>query len=795
MRCDPRVVSLKGIQVIDGTIENGNHLRAFVGVEHGFSEDVLTLYRRPSSDKASRIRSFNFPVYKDKQINSLLNSVKNRFVPIKIETNDPSLTLNARIKLLEIDQLATFEISFPSLVGYLEIRSSRPKLTTKIFGKLADEMNGSDILVQSGQKEGPSRPDMSTLTLRNYERTGMKIGKVASTLSRINDSWIGRTAKKIFQPISDIFKPQTPVKVMALYDGELVMTERSDPQGHVSLINVPLDEIRITLPFEYGFRVEFILMEEDAEKEGHWVKVEELPGPQTLLSMDDPYHRFHLFEKLLKERFWPDVQNRILMRPEATGMDGWERVRRFYGEAIFYELMELLNDIYDKQGWIQRPIWGSRVTRGRRGCQSVYALRKYDPEQLAFLITLTLDVNIATLVGLHTVDRGQHQNPKLPERTLDPYTLQKYGVADWRQKFDYKVEGRWSFLPYKERKWSSYFSDRYAYIYYDLHKDTTPPVVGKTITESRTLDSVEVGSESGVPARFYKVGLSWNIEQDLRSALNIAYDVYRDGEHLTAEKPFTPAQTEEKPLLMNIPGRNISFHHTLPRIPPFSPPSEVIPAKFQYVDDRALFGSAVYAVEAVDIHGRYSSDRNPHSHTVQAAVPIPTPNSLRAEIRRREIDGFEVVARWDWPKDHRELAPDWVRFEVFFHEGAHRPALNGAVFWIEKHPSDPTLGKFLMEAFCDSASSPVVLRGLSSSSDKLCLRSTGRTYDVNGISTSSGPRTGVGIINSTITAKTRKGVNAPPTMLAGTRSILLNRSGGTIIKVPFLLLESAESRP
>ena len=43
MNCDPRVVSLKGIQVIDGDVEDGNHLRAFVGTEHGFARDDLKL--------------------------------------------------------------------------------------------------------------------------------------------------------------------------------------------------------------------------------------------------------------------------------------------------------------------------------------------------------------------------------------------------------------------------------------------------------------------------------------------------------------------------------------------------------------------------------------------------------------------------------------------------------------------------------------------------------------------------------------------------------------------------------
>lgn len=778
MKCDPRVVSLTGIQAAGGTVESGNHLRAFVGVEHGFFESDLAVYRRQHVDKLDRLMSFTLPVRKNKQLIAGWREAPSQPIPIEIETDDPSLTLSGRIRIAESGQLATLEISIPALVGYLEIRASRVPCIpgfASMLGELPDNIRGSDILVLSDNTVGSTGRNVRLL---NRARTGLRVSRTAKTLSRLSNSRIGRAINRFLWRICNALRPLARMEVVALYDGELVATEQADRQGHISLTNVPLDEIRITAPLEYGFRVDFLLMEEDAVQ-GDWVKVERLPGPQKLLDLFDPQNPHELFERLLRTRFWPDVHNRFVERGQDTDTAGWPAITTLYGAGNFEELIDLIGESFGQPSQsIQRLNLGPRVARGLRGYQSMYTARNYDPEQLAFLITPTLDVNIATLLGLHTVDRGQ--DPKLPGRGDDPAVLKKYTVTDWKQKFDYKVQGKWAHL-----------ADIHAYVYYDLSRATTPPIFGKAVDESRTLDGVEVGSESGELARFYKVGLRWDITQDHRSAVNIAYDVYRDSQLLTIE-PMTPARAEEKPATLDIPGRNIQFHRSLPVIPPFSRPHEITPAPFQYVDAGARFGEAKYAVESVDIHGRYSRDGVTYTHQIETAVPIPVPSALKAEIRPAPGVSFDVVVRWDWPEDHRALALDWVRFEVFFHDGVHRVALNGAVLWVEKHPSEAALGKFRMQAFIDSANSPVPPSSLSGMSDNLLLRSSGRTYPIGEVSSTAGPQQGVGLINNTVTGKARVGANIPPAMPDGSRGVLMKRATDALLRVPFFLLGTAE---
>jgi hypothetical protein len=780
MRCDSRVVSLRGIQVVNDTVEDGNHLQAFVGTEHGFFKDVLTIYRRSHADKLARLRYLQIPVRKDELLASIRPDLWGRKIPVTLETNDPTLKLPARLCIAKSREVATLEISFPGLVGYLEMHvrhSFGIPGPASILSDLQDRIHGSDIFVLSADGAGPH------LTLRNRSRTGLRVSKIIRMLSRFRDHRIVRAMSRLLGRIGSVLRPQAVMKVVALYDGELVTIEGGDVQGGVSLTNVPLDEIRITAPLSYGFRIEFLLMEEDAAQ-GAWTKVEDLPGPQKMLDWLDTHNAAQVFDRLLRTRFWPDVRNRFLNRGQPGESVGWPAIRQLYGGQdlqSFRELADLVRMVYEGPGWVQRIVFGPRVAGGHRSYQSVYSMRNYDPDQLALLITLALDVNIATLLGLNTVDRGQH--PELPERTLDAGILKKHQVVDWRQGFDYKVQGRWPHL-----------QDIYTFIYYDLDESTTPHVEGKVIAESETLGGVEVGvdEDGSTPVRFYKVGLRWDIAQDHRNALLIAYDIYRDSQLLTVEKPMTPARAEEKPTEININGRSVPFHPSLPVIPPFSPPQEIGPAEFQYVDTGARFGTTTYTVESVDIFGRYSADHITRSHQVKAPVPIPGPADLRAEIRQTEDGGFEVVTRWDWPAGHRALAPDWVRFEVFFHD-KYKAGLYGTILWIEKQSTGSASSKFAIEAFVDTRNLPVPLESLSSVSDNsLLLRSAGRTYHVSEITVHDGVRPGVGLISSKIEAKDRVGSIMLSAMLDGTRGVLLKRSSGGVLRVPFLVSGTAE---
>jgi hypothetical protein len=786
MKCDPRVVSLKGIQSEHGTVEDGNHLRVFVGTDHGFFEDSLTVYRRPHVDKLARLLFFKVPIKKKGFLPTRPNGWQRKKFYITIETNHPSLTLSGRLSVVESENSFTLEISFPELVGYLEMqahRSFRLPGLTKTLGDAQDKIYGSDVFVLSEKgklsEEGSRYKRQASLILRNRARTGLREGWVARFLSRLSDYTTVRALGKLISGIGVLLWPRSELEVLALYDSEFVAAERADSYGRLSLINVPLNEIRITAPLDYGFEVDFLLMEEDSVK-GGWTKVETLPGPRTLLTTADEDGTSHVFENLLRTRFWPDVKNRLLKRGQAGNQAGRPAISELYGAENFDELIALVSETYKAQGWIQRLILGPRLGGLYREYKSAYVVRDYDPDQLALLLTLTLDVNIATLLGLHTVDRGQHSD--LPEKTLDTEVLKKYLAANWRRKFDYKVEGKWPHL-----------MNTYAYVYYDLHKDTSLAVSGKAIEDSQTLSGIEVSSgEDGNPNRLYKVGLRWDIKQHHRGAIEIAYDVFRNGHQLTFEKPITPARDQIRPTTMEMHGQTIPFHRSLPAIPPFSEPQEVVPAEFQYVDTEARFGTATYDVESVDIHGRYSVDRKSRSHQVEGIVPIPVPNDLRAEVKKLDDGTYDVVTRWDWPNGHRELAPDWVRFEVFFHDGPHRVGLKGSILWIEKDTSAGPNHSFTIEAFVDTANFPVPLSDLSNIADGLLLRAAGRSYYISDINSRAGPRAGVDIVSCGLEAKRRKGSATPPAMPDGTRGLLMISSADELLRIPFFISGTVE---
>ena len=131
MRCDPQILNLKGFQS-EGrarTIEYGNHLRAFIGSDNGAPETQLRYYRRNHREKElkSFFKSFKIPIEKSKLSEGTMQGVE---IPIKIETNDPLLTLNATIHL-DLEQI-TMRIKFPSLIGYLEIESFRTPILIPI---------------------------------------------------------------------------------------------------------------------------------------------------------------------------------------------------------------------------------------------------------------------------------------------------------------------------------------------------------------------------------------------------------------------------------------------------------------------------------------------------------------------------------------------------------------------------------------------------------------------------------------------------------------------------------------
>src|SRR5712691_6244919 len=170
MKCNPRVVKLEGIQATSGNVEPGNHLRAFVGVEHGFFKDALTVYRRPAADKQSRLRIVRWPIHISSETIRSIQTAPGQAAPIAIETTDPLLTLQGSLAIDESQALVTLNVSFPSLVGYLILRAFPYRA---MASSSADMLVGTDVLTgASSASRGAVRKQTSrpAFTLRNRGR-------------------------------------------------------------------------------------------------------------------------------------------------------------------------------------------------------------------------------------------------------------------------------------------------------------------------------------------------------------------------------------------------------------------------------------------------------------------------------------------------------------------------------------------------------------------------------------------------------------------------------------------------
>lgn len=746
MRCDPRVIKLEGVQLEGTDVEDGNHLRAFVGVEHGFFDDRLGVYRRPAGTKQSRLRSIKWPVRIPPSVVERVRTAGGSPVPIDVETTDPELKLSGSVGFNAATNVITIALTFPQPVGYLELQLFAHQATALAA---SDTTHGAGVLTHEGGKDG-------RLSLRNRAGTGMHTGRAAGALAWLIANSAGRL---------DIQGLRNRLEAIALYGGEFVARQKVNLDGRLSLVNVPLTEVHLIFPPGLGFQIEFLLMEDDCSA-GAWEKVEEMPGPARLLEDARELGAGAAFQRLVRRRFWPDVQNRFTSAPH-----GWNAIGAGYGGPRFVELLAIVEGIYAGPGWVRMVERGPRVSGGDRARETLYVTRNYDPERVGFLNLLTQDVNIATLVGLHTVDRGQ--NPELAPRTLDPAELKQAGIKEWRQPFDYKVQGIWPHL------------GECAYVFYDVGARAARALTGPAITKTETLDGMNV-RESETPARTFNVGLAWDIRQDVRGPTVIAYDVHRGSVHVTAEGPATPARNEETPRTMTLGGLQLVFHPSLPRIPPFTKPTEVKAASFQHVDSTAAYGSTAYAVEAVDVHGRRSATNLRRNHDTSPDVPIPLPVNILADVRPSGGGGFEIVTRWDWLYEQRRQAPDLARFDVFFHAGALRASLKGAVLWVEKDPEGADDSSFVVTGYAQISASAAQAEALDETGTTLILKSEGRKYRVRDVEIQAGSAAEVSTFSGAFKAKPRKGAASPSAVDQTTRCMLFIRQSEGVLKVPCL---------
>lgn len=776
MKCSPRVVSLQGIHSTGDNIEYGNHLRTFIGVEHGFPADLLKVYRRPSTKGNRYINGFRIPITKGILLYQL-NQNPSKKVKINIQTSAPFSTLPAEIQLDEASNLLTYRINFHGLVGFLTIQAQRnPIHIFKWLNSWLDRLRKASSFISPKIKSTRGKSISGKIMLK----TPREFNNRSSTTAQKNFGFIGEIISVLSRFLSYclrvILKWQT-INLVALYEQEFVAEKQSDSQGRLSLINIPLDEIHLTAPAKYGIELEFILMENDSES-GGWMEVETVPcGGKVLDLANNSGNSSDFIEDYIKRHFWSDVHNRFLDRKpedseEAWSPAGWRQVERLYAGEQFKEFLELLELTFKHSGIVRQLIPGSRSVTGQRNYIWNYAIGDYDPEELGFLLVLSMDVNIATLLGLHIVDRGQIN--KLQHKIADKDESAQYIVADVRQKWDYRVEGFWPHL-----------EETYSYVFYDIHESTTPDISGKKIEESSTLDGVEIFNNE----RFFKVGLNWDITDSPQAPLLTAYDIIRNNQRITEQAPVTPARAEEPSQAPQNNSETIPFNNSLPSIPPFTKPREVKGNKYLYIDNRVQYGTATYAVESVDIHGRVSHENRIHTHSVSLPVLIPSPCDLRVEINKTPADTFSIVARWEWLEPQRELTPDLSRFELFVHRGIHNMQFNGAILWVES--TGESRNNLEVTAVVDKRISPIPIT-TDTNPDHILLRYDEQDYEVENLSIATGPREEVAVFRGVVRAKNRRVLPEALRLKNTARGLLIKRQPNGVLNLPFLSAEQVD---
>ena len=771
MKCDPKTLSLIGLHGNGDIIEEGNHLRWFVGVEKGYPIDEFRICRRPAQEKLNWIKRLLIPVDK----NDLFDYF--RAYPLTSEkeieiTADDNLTIIPSTVRFKENNFLDFTVRFPSVVSYLRFELKREKTLRSWIRDFF--FKSPDKTVPRSKNTSPVIKSKSWKPVYKYETSGISnktslFNTLLNILARLSQALIGTVL------------PSPEVTVVALYDGELVKEYKFGRRKALSVVNVPTNEIRLRVPKAVGLEIQFLLMEEDCLA-GSWADVELLETPQKLLQIlngqidADPKHeekiRNEFFLELIKRRFWHDVDNRYLKRkfdatiqPLEDISDSLKTIYALYGRENFHELAQQVNNCYSKGGSIYRTIFGQESVRDWRRYEWSPVRTLYDPKELGFLLLLSMDINIATILSLHCVDRGQ--STKYPDKTADP---REYAPAHYRTDWDYRVVGQWAAASDKKLR-------TLASVYYDVSPRKAPALEAPEIVKHETLEGIGfVQPPDGIiPSppenhRLFRVGLKWDIQMGYDPFAPTAFDVYGDGKLLETDfinkeekiekiSPFTPPRAKEEPQKWIRGTKNIRLNASLPRLPPFSKVSEVKGAGYTYVDVSAPLGERIYHIESVDIFGRYTDEKKQIKHDVRPAVPVPAPINIKAElIKKQNPDRFAIVARWGWGRMQRLLAPDLDRFEVFWHMGRHNLEMPGLMVWVSETgaPEQGGPSKLHVELLLRPGPLAAIVDIPNLGGFNLILRCEGRKYALDNVQVTSTGSSSNFTVTGEIETKQRK---------------------------------------
>jgi len=762
--CDPRVISIKGIHS-DGKsngddksngVEFGNHLRFFVGTDHGLP-DTLEVFRRPASLRRNNLIGFVIPCEKTVLIKRLLTDCR---VDLTAETSQTGLTLPASIRKSDANTVQ-FSIKFPQVVGYTSITSIRDPRAWRY------KKNGKYTSLFSGLTAAPvpdkKLTDDAKKARQPQPARTLHVQPVPARRKRTKFP-----KEYVVQGIGP-FKgtsPSRPIALVCLYQGELVRKFKVSSINK-RIINYPFDELRIDVPIKQGVAVEFVLMENDSAQDT-WAKFETIPCAKKILQeADGATDKEATFQRLVDSRFWPDVNNRFLHRTNESSQSwtpsGTTHLKTLYGGPLFLETLRQIKEALTGPSLIQRVTWDQRGDdlAQHRGYHLGFEVRDYNEEELGFLLLLALDVNIATIIGLHTVDRGQPLDMK-SRLELKPYISKFTNISN--AAWDYKVEGHWAHL-----------SRDHGFIFYDLHASTTPPMTGEKISKIDEIEGVEIINN----VRNFKVGLNWDIDKDPHLLHIIGYDVYRNDKLIKPEYPITPSRSEQPVVANSVLSR--IHNNTLPFLPPFSPQMEVKAPAYVFVDDTAPYGGPhTYAVESVDIHGRVSDNKiTSPPFTVDQDVPVPPPVDLRSRVINTG-GTVTFLNRWDWNEAQRALAPDLQRFDLFVHDGPHHVPCKGFMSWLTQTSADSA--EFNFEALVQKINDLDFTAASASKPEKLICG--GMKFSVTGIAFENRPN--VARVSGKIKAKVRGGLGRLAIIPSGTRCMMFKKTAMGVRRIPLL---------
>jgi len=744
IKSDPQILTLIGISGKNSSIEYGNHLRWFIGLEKGYPNEFV-LFRRQADEKATWIKKFK--VSEKGDLSSTLNN--NRKTTLTLESDDKLGKIFAEVNLTSREYFE-YVFKFPSLVGFLKISLTELSSITKVlktFGRRA-----SDYKLNTISHKKQNIPSGQKVVTRNID-----------------------------------YNKKQP-KIFTLYKGQLVDEYVLKSSGNLNLVNVLLDEIRIRTHVPIELEVEFLYMKEDCVK-GKWVKVEVVESPKTFVeSVTD---KDSLFNLLLKRRFWSDVKNRYLNRhtddtvPSEIQTLGPNKVKvyQLYGHENFSELVDLIQSTFSQSGLLYRSNLESFLTQSYEWTQII---TPHNPDELAFLLLLSTDVNIATLLGLHTVDRGQAPDFKYKDT---PAHGKFFG--NW----DYKIEGQWS---------TNNSTQKYGAIFYDLLHAKSPRIETPPIKIHDTLEGISFERQPSISddaptgnRRRFNVGLGWDLEQRFNLFAPVAFDVFRNGNLLTTKfdfdgitskiAPFVPARTEEKPKKWEKGNRKIKFWSSLPHIPPFSFPSRVKEAEHVFVDESAPFGSSRYKIRGVDIFGRYQSPGPEIQHVVNPIdVAVPSPLNLSSEIIKRGTT-FYLTARWDWDLEQRLFAPDLDKFEVYWFVGKQNITVPAVISWVNESLSGSSSQlKYEVRFVIQSTNLQSIINFADLAGKDLIVSNGGRRFDLTNVQIEGAHSDTYSLVGETIPKKEVK-PGTSTIINVGTHGILIKKNADKLNQIPVVV--------